>query len=374
MRSALAVLLGWAAGAPGRDVPVYREYTQPISFYDDSGAQAVFGAGAPDLVAIQLVRDAKAQEGLMGKETVLDLNFGKGGSVFGASAPSAGKMAPQMGGGEERRRGSKDESDRNWLAKSLLLPSLGQANSNAAAMAISADEGESGWGWLADGLSGEPSAGDGPVEDWLEPEEANPLALPEDGRTDPTSGDDRAGKETDRNSADGAFPAADAQGRELSDPGADRAAPAAMQSHRAAPAMAEMSQTRQMIAEFSAGSKPDFSALRDSLVGVSASPQADAPPAAAGLPDFNFRGASPSAWGSLGGRSSAELGAGGAVAPAASSWQGGWKSQTAPGAAGGSLSRFEFHADPVPAPVAPATLPGSSRPGTSSGGYKPAWY
>jgi len=233
MRAALVVLLGWAAGAPGRDVPVYREYTQPISFYDDSGERTVFGAGAPDLEAIQLVRDAKAQEGLMGKETVLDLNFGKGGSVFGASAPVAGKMAPQVGGGEERRRGSKNEPDRNWLAKSLLLPSLGQANSNAAAMAVSAAEGESGWGWLADDLSGQPGEA---VEDWLEPEESDPLALPEDGRTDPASGDDaRAGKETDRNSADGAFPAADARGRELSDPGADRAAPAAMQSHRAPP-------------------------------------------------------------------------------------------------------------------------------------------
>ena len=32
MRAALACLLGAAGSAPGREIPVYREYTVPISF------------------------------------------------------------------------------------------------------------------------------------------------------------------------------------------------------------------------------------------------------------------------------------------------------------------------------------------------------
>ena len=56
MRAALAGWIACAGGAaPGRDIPVYREYTLPISFYDEQGERAVSAALAPDRVENQSV-------------------------------------------------------------------------------------------------------------------------------------------------------------------------------------------------------------------------------------------------------------------------------------------------------------------------------
>ena len=137
---------GLAAGAAG-GLPVHRDLVRPITYYDEEGRKSDF-AGAPDLAARQVMMDAKAREGLLGKETLVDLTFQQGGSVFGPQRASAGGayVAEESSG---RTRGA-GESDKNWLVQSLKLPSLGQATSNAAMGAIAATEAKSGWGWLAD--------------------------------------------------------------------------------------------------------------------------------------------------------------------------------------------------------------------------------
>ena len=146
MRAALAVGCAALAGAAaGRDVPVYRECTVPIAFYDEQGERASFGAVAPDLAALRTVKDAQAQAALLGKEAVVELDFVRGGSAFGAAAPVPGKLIP-FGAENEPRRSKSSKSDRNWLAKSLALPSLGQTETNAALAALSTDDDESGWG------------------------------------------------------------------------------------------------------------------------------------------------------------------------------------------------------------------------------------
>ena len=93
MRAALACLLGAAGSAPGREVPVYREYTVPISFADEPAERTVADAGAPDLAELRSIREIQAREALMGKETLLGLNFSGGSSVFARQEPVSGKMA-----------------------------------------------------------------------------------------------------------------------------------------------------------------------------------------------------------------------------------------------------------------------------------------
>ena len=116
MRVALLGLLGCAASVPGREIPVHREYTRPIAFYGEQGERAALDEAAPDLAALQLVLDARAQEGLMGKETLLDLTFGSRGSVFAKQAPLAGSVSPGADGGEAgTRRPKQDGSERYWL-------------------------------------------------------------------------------------------------------------------------------------------------------------------------------------------------------------------------------------------------------------------
>ena len=90
MRMALAFLLGCAVRAPGRAVPVYREYSVPIAFYDERGEQAPLAAVAPDLAAFRSLRDGRSQEALLGKETLLPMSFQRGSSVFGTPAPLPG--------------------------------------------------------------------------------------------------------------------------------------------------------------------------------------------------------------------------------------------------------------------------------------------
>ena len=389
MRVALVCLLGCAAGAPGRDVPVYREYTRPILFYDETGAQTGSEGDAPDLRALRALRDSQAREIMLGTATLPGLAFGSGGAVFGKSAPLSGKMSSATGdGGDVRRR--KDESGRNWLAKSLALPSLGQTSSNAALTAMSASEGESRWGWLADEVADRAEVSE---EALPESEEFNPLAAQEAALSGgiPAAGTGRKDSvpapDEDKAAAD-SFPARVDPGQKPSDRAAERTAAsirdlaggagvasATMQSYRAPAAVAEMTQTRQMLSEFSAVSRPDFASLRQSLGPPSAVAAADAEPASAARAALDF---SSLPGGAPGGRSGwnnpfssgSGLPAGGDP-PGISSWQGGWSAQSA---GGGSLSRFGVSADPVPAAVSPASACGAPRPGTSSGGSKPGWY
>ena len=388
MRVALVCLLGCAAGAPGRDVPVYREYTRPILFYDETGAQAGIEGGAPDLRALRALRDSQAQETMMGKETVLDLAFGSGGGVFGKSAPLSGKMSAASGDGDDVRR-RKDESGRNWLAKSLALPSLGQTSSNAALTAMSASEGESRWGWLADEVADRAEVAE---EALPEPEEFNPMAAQEAALSagippaETQRKDSASATDKDKAAAD-SFPARADPGQKPSDRAAERTAAsvrdlaggdgvasATMQSYRAPSAVAEMTQTRQMLSEFSAVSRPDFASLRQSL-GLSAGAAAGgAERAAADRPALDFSSLPGGAPGRSGWNNPFSSGSGlpaGGGSPGISSWQGGWSAQSA---GGGSPSRFGSLADPVPAAVSPAPARAAPRPGVSSGGAKPGWY
>ena len=388
MRAALACLLGCAVGAPGRDILVYREYTKPISFYDDRGNLAEFDGVAPDLLALRSIRDTKAQEKLMGKEAELELTFGPGGSVFDIQAPISGKTSPTTGAGQDGRR-KKEDSDRNWLAKSLALPSLGQTSSNAAESAMSAGSGESSWGWLADEVTAQ-KEDDAPVQENISPEgKFNPLAAQEaalaggvnpaaqpraNAKTDDDakvkSGDSvslRASIDAGQKPSDQAIERSGASARDVS--GGNGVASPAMQSYRAPSAVADMSQTRQMLSEFSAVAKPDFSAMRQSLGAVSAAASggANSPSVRPAMSDASSGAGGSSSWGNMGGRSSA-----GSLLPAVnSSWQGGWNAQNA---GGGVSTRFDNLSDPSPAAISPAVPRANSRPGASSGGYKPGWY
>ena len=387
MRVALVCLLGCAAGAPGREVPVYREYTRPILFYDETGAQAGIEGGAPDLRALRALRDSQARETMMGKETMLDLAFGSGGSVFGKPAPLAGSPASASGDGDDVRR-RKDESGRNWLAKSLALPSLGQTSSNAALTAMSASEGESRWGWLADEVADRAEVAE---EALPEPEEFNPMAAQEaalSGGIPPTetARKDSAPATDDDKAAADPFPARADPGQKPSDRAAERTAAsvrdlaggdglasATMQSYRAPSAVAEMTQTRQMLSEFSGVSRPDFASLRQSL-GLSAGAAAGGAERAADRPAPDFSSLPGGAPGRSGWNNAFSSGSGlpaGGGSPGISSWQGGWSAQSA---GGGSPSRFGLPADPVPAAVSPASARAAPRPGASSGGSKPGWY
>lgn len=398
-RVALACLLGCAAGTPGRDIPVYREYTQPVLFYDEQGAVTVFNAAGPDLVALQSVRDVKAREGLIGKETLLDLTFESGASVFGDQTLQTGKMAPLVSGGGNHR-GQKDDSGRNWLAKSLSLPGLGQTPTNAAESAISAGGKESSWGWLADEVVGQPGE-ESPQPEELQADEEfnNPVAEQEaaitDGnhpfRTDTPAA--KAEKEKEKTESEpstaATFPADAADGQKPSDlateqneasardlEGGDRLASPTMKDYRATPRVAEMSQTHQMITEMSAGTRPDLSSsFRAVEIGASADSgrRAERELSGSSSPDFKSRPYSSTDWGATGSRQDFGLIPIGGASPAVSSWQGGWSAQNA-GGVGSVLSRYENPSVPAPVPVVPVPPSGGSRTAPSSGGYKPAWF
>ena len=389
----LAGLLGGAVGASGRDIPVYREYSQPISFYDDNGEQTDFASVAPDVVALRSVRDSQAQDALMGKETLLEMTFGKGESAFGRSAPLPGKLTPPASGRDEGRRRS-NSSGQNWLAKSLSLPSLGQMSTNAAAAAISAGAAESSWGWLADEVVGSPGLPEGLPEE-LQPEESYDPALAQNKVS--LGGEDSRGTgglatQGDSASAEFGSSAADvdreaaAQGQKPSDrakersqasvrdlSGGDGVASPTMQSYRSSPAMAEMSQTRQMIAEFSAGARPDCASLRESLLSSSSEMpgQADSAPSGPSSSAFTSGQGGGISWGSMGNRPAINSGTSGYASPSASGWKGSWSAQSI---GGSRLTQFETAPSPASESVVPAATPSKTRPSPSSGGYKPAWY
>lgn len=396
MRAGLLCLLGWTAGAPGRDVPVYREYSQPIFFYDEQGDRAEFTPLAPDLSALRQVRDVQAQDAMLGREAVLDLTFGKGGSIFGLPAPLPGKLTPMGGSGEEARRG-KNPAGQNWLAKSLSLPSLGQKTTNAAVSAMSAGARESNWGWLADEVA-TPAEGAESLQDKMRseagqdsvpsPETAlreqnNPFeserSRAQAGSRQEKAGDGSAADDaiSDRVAAQGQKPSdraterSEASNRDLS--GGDGLASPTMKTYREASAMAEMSQTRQLISDFSASARPDFASLRESLLSAPAdSAGGTGPsPAAQTMTGITPRGGSSSAWGSWGGSSAIGSRQIGSESKGTASWRGSWSAQNAGGSA---ISRFETAPNPISQPVEPAQTREVPRTGPASGGYKPAWF
>ena len=374
MRAALAVGCAALAGtAAGRDVPVYRECTVPIAFYDEQGERAAFAAVAPDLAALRTIKDAQAQAALLGKEAVVELDFVRGGSAFGADAPVPGKLIP-FGAENEPRRSKSSKSDRNWLAKSLALPSLGQTETNAALAALSTDDDESGWGWLADEVAAAPEEEARLPDDVLaDAQEANPLEAQEKAlaaAANPFPGGSAAARQKTEAPSDaaGAFPA-DVSGRDLPSRSAAAEMPrrdwtetgradfGAAQDYRAPSAAGEMAQTRKILADFSAAARPDFAALRDSLLGASGAAPAAVPPAKRIAPvraDATLGGAARAAGTADFGFSSGR----GAATP----WQGGWNPSAG--------SRRSLATSEMPAPVA---TPPATRPGLGSGGYKPAW-
>lgn len=389
MRAALLGLLGCAASAPGREIPVHREYTRPISFYDEQGERAALDEAAPDVAALQSAMDARAQEGLMGKETLLDLTFGSGGSVFAKQAPLAGPVSPASDGSETgTRRRKPDGSERNWLVKSLTLPNLGQTSGNAAKAAMSSGAKESNWGWLADEVASQANAPEALLENLSPEEEFNPAAAQEKalaGNATPTEAG-RTSSRTDGEAAEpenaASFPARTDAGQKPSDRAAERtaasaldlsggtrAASATMHSYRSSAPMAEMSQTRQLIAELSAGARNDLASLQASLRdggSIDSGGGSDRMAASRSLPELSPRaGAGGGAW--MGADRRASLGSGlareGAQGPAL--WQGGWNAQNA---AGSGLARFDNRSSPTPPALSPVPLRGNPRPGASSVG------
>ena len=396
MRAALAGWLGCALGAPGREIPVYREYTQPIFFYDEDGEREEFHAAGLDQSLLRDLKDTQAREGMLGRETLLEMSLVSGGSVFGEGARPVGMGMPIASGAGEGGGRKKDGDSQNWLAKSLVLPSLGQTPTNAAMSAMSAGGKESSWGWLAGEMAAQ-SGQEDPVAEMLEPEEDGSFAgmggRGEDAENPYLAARDATEKADEKQEsldAPGGFPdgggenqkpsvrATDrgvASGRDLQ--GGDRTASVAMKDYRSTPVRVEMGQTRQLLAEFSAGARPDFAQMRESLgaaaIAGSGGGQSErvaaAPPKAldlsvAGLKSGLGEKAAPAtAWSAKGGAAG-----GGGSSPA---WQGGWNAQP-----GGAVSRTpQFGGGYAPVPwVAPVAKPQPVRSVPASGGYKPAWY
>ncbi len=394
MSAALAGLLGLAVGAAGRCVPVYREYSQPIRFFaEDESAQAAIQPASPDLQAVQALRDAKAQEAMMGKVTLLELAFPQGVSPF-AETGSKPKMPLPVEGDRDIRRSSGDKG-KNWLVHSLALPSLGQPPKNAAATAMSAGSQDSQWGWLADDVADQANRlADGSQEgaaneeypstfptdpalnDGADPYNAERMAS---GRT-PTEAEREAG------AADATAPAG-ATARPLlptHSAGNDMAMPSGLPpsgpdagaaiSTRRPTAMSgpEMSRTREVLANLIPNARPDFSPLRDSLADSSA-PNAD-PTGGDSRRLFPERGMTdwvpPQSQGYVGARSSIGFGPVGVTALQPPTWQGRWGTTNA---STGLSSLFESHSVSVfPAPL-PRRQQNSSFPAPGSGGYKPVW-
>lgn len=387
IRVVCAALVGCAWSASGRGIPVHRGYTRSILLYDESGMRTANDGEAPDLVALRLLRDTQAQEGLMGRETLMEMTFDRGRSAFGLAPRGAGAPVPSLRDDDNRRR-RPEESGRNWLVQSLPLPALGQGSSNAALSAMSAGSTDSSWGWLADEVN--PPAAWGAseyspeenmlrtnAEGALRDEAANPFAAERAGRrTDEAAGPATAASFPVRSEAGTRPPdrVADrtvesARERSLTAERPAQGPPAARAPDRA---MADMSQTRQMLSEITAAAKPDLATWRGAEMSGSAPGGQAVERMSAGRVVEPPRAPGESAWSGLGGRSGvpaertpATFGA----APRAT-WQGGWDAQPIRGT---TLTRLDQSSDPIPATVVPAVTRGMPR-GVSSGGTKPAWY
>ena len=390
IRVALAGLLGCAAGAPGRDIPVYREYTQPISFYDEQGERTTFDALAPDQALWQSVRGRQAQEAMLGKETPLTFGFISAGAIYRQERALPGKLSVPVAA-RENRNGQRNSSERNWLVKSLSLPSLGQSSSNVAAAAIAGNEdNDNGWGWLANDVA--QSSGDSDPsailpEDLLnDAGEVNPLARQQNALADQANPFRRAEAETAAGQPGDAETKADSTAGangprtdSLSVDAVARETPTqadarqpnqndfgAADSYRAV-AVPELPQTRQLIDQYKTEFRSDFTALRTSL--TPPAPGADEGASLANsdraVMDLTAGAAAPAGRSDWGWNTPASSGLG--QPDAGTVWGGGWNIQ---GTGGGLWSQVKS----PPEPVVPVSTPRASPPVISSGGYKPAWY
>ncbi len=386
------VLLGWAGlagAAAGREVPVHREYTKPVVMYDETGARTAWGGEVPDLEAMSFVRESKALEGLVGKETLFTLSFERGGPVL-TRGEGMRMAAPAASGGS--RRENRSSGDPNWLARSLAMPSLGQNVSNAAVSAMSIDGAGSGWGWLADEL-GSAALGMEPVPEWPAAGEAEPSAerdlLRDSNVFSPSRGE---GQPTDRagtwSSADpvpegslagagaGGWPAGRAnESREGAKWGEDRRSTAPRFLLPAGTGEG-LKQTRQMMADLTQTVRPGLEAMKTMggeslsygrtggsalLAGSPAEGGGTGAEAVGGGGWSGWKGSSPSRSGALSGLSSA-----------GGSWQGGWNLPAGGLAGAGGGSR-------LPSSVAGAGVetpaPAQGKAGMVPHGraYQPAW-
>lgn len=390
IRVALAGLLGGAAGAPGRDIPVYREYTQPISFYDEQGERTTFAAVAPDLAMWQAVRGQQAQDAMLGKETPLTFGFISAGAIYRQERALPGKLSVPVSA-RDNRSGQRNTSGRNWLVKSLSLPSLGQSSSNAAAAAISGNEDQdTGWGWLANDVaqaSGDSSQAAILPEDLLnDAEEANPLARQQNALADQANPFRRAEAGTAAGQPGDAETKADstagtdgARTDPLSAGTSARETPTqadarqpnpndfgAADSYRAV-AAPELPQTRQLIDQYKTEIRSDFTAIRSSLT-----PSASGAGEGASLVRSDravmdltagaaaTAGRSDWGWNTPAARGMSPV-AGGAA------WGGGWNIQ---GTGEGLWPQVKSPTESV----VPVSTPRATPSAISSGGYKPAWY
>ena len=363
MRIALVGGLVGAAAAAARDIPVYREYTVPISFAAETDREfAAADVAAPDLAAGRELRDVQSREALLGKETLVDLGLGRAPALRGDAAPVPGKLTPPATP-ERRRGGKKEDSDRNWLVSSLTLPTLGQTASNAAAAVIARDTRESSRGWLVDEVARASTAAETSQEQWRQEREGNDSYARESVAAAEAAADAKT-------LSPSAAPLAEAAAKRIAQArtaasGPDSRQTASSWSARAAggtgrsdwdpgsAAAGGMSQTRQLVAEYSAGGRPDFAALRASL--VQATPTRSVGDSSLSANRFGSDPASGYGGSAFSGNP-ATLGA---------SWQGGWRSA---GSGSAALPRTE----PLPAQNVPAAA--APRPAAASGGYKPAWY
>ena len=390
----LACAWGWGLNSAAREIPVHREYTQPVLFYDERGERMAFGDAAPDVVALQSMRDTKAREILMGRETLMEMSFGVGKSVFDEPAPLKAAGVAASGGGDGSR-GKTNPSERNWLVKSLKLPNLGQESGDPAKTAMSSGAGDSSWGWLADEVASQDAAEDPGAEDILPGDDLLPLTPQEmalagtdpvkeslrsnskpkeesKGERESSSLSDRAGVEQKTSDMD--MERSANMGRDVPAGFGDSSSP--MKSYRTAGLVAEMSQTRKMIDEMSAGSRGGMTSLQDSIRNLRATDfmanSEQKTESAVAAPVFSSRAMEDGDRKAFGGRPPVVVGWSGAgTAVSASSWQGGWNSQNSEK---GGWSRMGSLPDPAPAVVTPASSRATPLPGISSGGYKPGWF
>jgi hypothetical protein len=394
-----ALLLGWAVGAGGASIPVFREYSRPIQLYDERGGRTGFDGEAPDRQAWQLLRDTQAREGLMGREAMLGLDFNSGESVFGlmSRAPVVGAQSLPAREDGERRRSRDSTPNRNWLVQSLTLPTLGDKASNTTGTAQSGGKTlDMGWGWLADEVVGAAGGGSDPTAtlDWPNGEEGggwSPDGLnPFTGKSGAASTERVAGIPSQVGPSDGT----DSQARERSvglardHAGAgSRDGTPQMDFGQAnltpdRPLPAPMSQTREMLADIMVSAKPDRMPWQDAAEQRTArkSPVGSGgrPPASQSVitrtETFSSSGAE-SSWSSLrspatGFRGASPTAAGGAASAPRGTWQGGWNASPLRES---GLTSYGSRAYPVPVPVAPPVI--RSPPlFPANAGTKPGWY
>lgn len=385
-------LLGPALGAGNPDFPVYREYSQPIAIYDASGHLTPAGNVAVDVAAVKQMRDGKAQEALLGRETLWDLTFSDRESVLETPAPLP-PMPIARGDDGRRRKGTADD---NWLAQSLSLPSLGQSHSNAAMHAMSSGK-DSAWGWLADEIA---------RNEELEFSEEDLLRAEAEALRQHVGGsaelENRLGATAER--AIEYMPTTDemttaqrsAMIRDMekekvtvgTEPsglaGVVNPSTSVFSGEQAA--RTEMAQTRQMLADLAGPARPEFPSLRETLGGTEGAARGDpdgrkpdvTPARQSERPtlDFSTRRASGGGLNLPTASPFADAARGPATAGGAAAWKTDWSQPGLSGdwAGGGPRGWGQPPSQPTPAGRPGLQPPSPTRAIQFDSGYKPAWH